>query len=143
MPYQYLDDIATADVAFRAWGQTEEEMLISACEAAVGVMVEDLETIAPGERRSLSLGGKTLEDLLFRLLGELIYLKDTERLLLRVTRVKISAGKGGLSLSADTFGERLDPEKHRPQVDIKAVTLHQFQVKKIQRKWQATVVLDI
>ncbi|NTU48413.1 MAG: archease, partial [Syntrophobacteraceae bacterium] len=45
MPYEFLDDIATADVAFQAWGKTLEEMFVSACEATINVMVSDLASI--------------------------------------------------------------------------------------------------
>ena len=34
MPYRYRDDIATADAAFEAWGDTEEEMIIAAADAS-------------------------------------------------------------------------------------------------------------
>ncbi|MGO9315027.1 MAG: archease [Syntrophobacteraceae bacterium] len=33
MPFEFHDEIATADVAFEAWGQTIEEMFIAAAEA--------------------------------------------------------------------------------------------------------------
>ncbi|MBD0304867.1 MAG: archease, partial [Tolypothrix sp. T3-bin4] len=33
MPYEFLDDVATADIAFRAWGKDLEELFIAAGDA--------------------------------------------------------------------------------------------------------------
>ena len=43
MPYTYLEEIAIADIAFRATGKTEEEVFAAAADATVNVMVEDLD----------------------------------------------------------------------------------------------------
>ena len=45
MPYTYLEEIAIADIAFRATGKTQEELFAAAADATVNVMVEDLATI--------------------------------------------------------------------------------------------------
>ena len=45
MPYEFLDDVATADVAFRAWGETLEETFVAAATAVIHVMVENLDAI--------------------------------------------------------------------------------------------------
>ena len=39
MPHQYLDDTATADAAFEAWGETLQELLRAATEVTMSVMV--------------------------------------------------------------------------------------------------------
>ncbi len=41
MPYQFVDEIATADIAFEAWGEDLEEMLAAAADATMNVMVSD------------------------------------------------------------------------------------------------------
>jgi len=46
-------------------------------------------------------------------------------------------------LEATGAGEPLDGARHHQRADVKAVTLHQFQVKKTNRSWKATVILDI
>jgi SHS2 domain-containing protein len=47
------------------------------------------------------------------------------------------------TLQATAWGERLDPERHHPRVDVKAVTLHQFRLEKTGQGWEAFVILDI
>jgi SHS2 domain-containing protein len=40
-------------------------------------------------------------------------------------------------------GEVLDPMRHDQVVDVKAVTLHRFQVARSPEGWKAFVILDI
>jgi SHS2 domain-containing protein len=74
---------------------------------------------------------------------ELIYYKGAERLLLRVPSVHIQRQNDGFSLSAEAYGEELDPDQHELLVDVKAVTLHRFQVQQTESGWKAMVILDI
>jgi SHS2 domain-containing protein len=143
MLYRYVEDIATADVAFEAWGDTLEEMFVAAADATMNVMVSDLNAIARVELRTLQATAEELDMLLFELLQELIFYKDAERLLLRVPNVHIEAQSGQFALRAEAYGEEIDPEKHDLIVDIKAVTLHRFKVEQTPRGWEAFVILDI
>ena len=143
MPYEYLEDITTADAAFRAWGSTLDEMFVAAADATMGVMVEELESIAKQERRTISLQDDNVEMLLFGFLQELIYYKDAEQLLLRMGPVEVAEGATGLGLRAQGWGEQINPGKHELIVDVKAVTMHRFGVRQTARGWEATVVVDV
>lgn len=143
MPYQYLDDVATADIAFEAYGQSKEEMFIAASDALMNVMVEDLGTITERLWREVSVEAETLEMLLFQFLQEFIFYKDAEQLLLRAARMRFKEQKGMWMVTARAYGEMLDPRKHPLNVDVKAVTMHQFSVSESQGQWKARVVLDI
>ena len=65
MPYRFLEDIATADIAFEAWGETLEEMFTAAAEATMNVMIESLDSIVPREPREFHLENAALDMLLF------------------------------------------------------------------------------
>lgn len=143
MPFEFLDDIATADVAFHAWGTTQEEMFLASAEATMQVMVEDLGTIAPVHSRELRTEDTALDMLLFQVLQELIFFKDAQCLLLRLTRGRIEHDGGVFRFVGQAHGEPIDPGKHRMSVDVKAVTLHRFSVQQTDSGWEATVVLDI
>jgi len=143
MPYEFLEEIATADIAFRAWGKDLEETFISAADATLNVMVEELESIQPKERREFKLKNDELDLLLFDFLQELIYYKDSEKLMLRVNQVRIQGEEKPYPLRAIALGEKLDPGRHHPRVDVKAVTLHRFRLEKTDEGWEALVILDI
>ena len=143
MSYRFLEDVAIADVAFEAWGDTVEAMFVAAAEATMNVMVEDLETVAKRTRRSVQVEAEASDLLLFNFLQEFIFYKDAERLLLRAETVRIEQEGETFRASADLAGEELDMHRHDLIVDVKAVTLHRFWVGKTERGWEAFVILDI
>lgn len=143
MPYAYCDDIAVSDVAFRAWGATLAEVFTAAADATMNAMVDDLESIAPQERRQIELRDEQLDLLLLNFLQEFIYYKDAQRLLLRVQDVTVSRDAAGALLRARAAGEPLDPAKHELAADVKGVTLHRLQVVETPDGWEATVILDV
>ena len=94
MPYSYIEEIVTSDAAFRAWGQTLEETFISAFDATTNLMVDDLESITKNEVRVIELNDRSEEMLLFKILQELIYLKDAFCLVLRLQKASIEKKEG-------------------------------------------------
>ena len=143
MPYRFLDTIATADVAFEAWGKTREELFISCGEALLRTMVEEPEKIERHQEQQIALEGEELDLLLFSFLQELIFYKDARRLLLQVDEVRIEDLEGVLRLDAIARGEEIAPLRHQLLTDVKAVTLYRFQVVCDDEVWKATVVLDV
>ena len=143
MPYEFLEDIATADIAFSAWGKDLEETFIAASDATMNVMVEDLDSIQPLEKREVRLQNEALDMLLFDLLQELVYYKDSEKLMLRIHQIKIKRDDGLHVLEAIALGEKLDPNRHQTRADVKAVTLHRFELVETDQGWKAAVILDI
>ena len=142
MPYQYLDDIATADVAFLATGTSLEELFSAAGDALMNVMVADLAAILRRDTVTVDLEETDLDLLLFSFLQELIFYKDARQLLLRTSRITITE-VDGTHLRAILSGERIDPLRHKLDVDVKAVTLYRFRVEKVGEGWEAQVILDI
>jgi|SRR5450830_564990 SHS2 domain-containing protein len=143
MPYHYLEEIGTADIAFEATGRDLTELFSDAADATMNVMIDNLDAIEPRETRHIELSNDKLDMLLFDLLQELIYFKDAERLLLRVRDARIDENDEKYFLKAEAAGERLDATRHHQRADVKAVTLHGFSVEKQDGGWKATVLLDI
>ncbi|KJH70409.1 archease [Aliterella atlantica] len=143
MPYEYLEDIAIADIAFHAWGKDLAELFQAAGDAVINTMIENIAEIAPQTSRTFNLENEALDMLLFNFLEEFIYYKDSEQLLLRAQQVQIDNKDGNYYLTAMTYGETINPERHQQRVDVKAVTLHRFELEKIEDGWTARVILDI
>ena len=143
MPYRYLEELGTADIAFEATARDLPELFRDAADATTNVMIDNLEAIEPRETRQIDLSNDQLDMLLFDLLQELIYLKDTERLLLRIRKLQIELNHEKYFLKANAEGEPLDAERHRQRADVKAVTLHDFSVERTNGGWKARVLLDI
>jgi SHS2 domain-containing protein len=143
MPYEFVDELTVADIAFRAWGRDLTETFVSAADAVMNAMVEDLAAIQPHGTRQLSVEHDALDMLLFNFLQELVYYKDAEQLLLRVQQLRVVDDAQPYTVHATLVGEPIAPERHHMRVDVKAVTLHRFSLTQTQRGWEATVVLDI
>jgi SHS2 domain-containing protein len=141
--YRFRADIAIADAAFDAWGATIEELFLAAADATVHTMADHPEAIERRKSRSIRLEEERADLLLFRFLGELVYHKDAEGLLLRVASVRVRSHGDALFLEAEARGETLDPLRHGLRADVKAVTLHRLRVERTALGWEATVVLDI
>ena len=143
MPYKFLEEIGTADIAFEATGRDLPELFMAAADATMNVMIDNLDAIEPHETRHIELVNDKLDMLLFDFLQEFVYFKDAERLLLRVQEALIHENDGKFFLKAKTAGEPLDSARHHQRADVKAVTLHDFSVEKQDDGWKATVLLDI
>ncbi len=143
MNYTFFDEEFTADIGFKATGATVEDMLIAAAEATMEVMVDNLDDIEETVTKKIELVTTALDMALFDLLGELIFYKDAEELLLRIKQISLTRRGENFVVTAEAYGEKIDRQKHRLSVDVKAVTLHRFKVEETPHGWSATVVLDI
>ena len=143
MNFEFIDDIAIADVAFRARGATLEEVFQAAAAATANVMVCDLESIARIEVRQVELRETRLDMLLFDFLQEIIFYKDAEGLLLLPDEMEMGEEGEEKFLRARLSGEFLDMERHPLNADVKAVTMHRFSLHQGPEGWQAEVILDI
>jgi SHS2 domain-containing protein len=143
MPFRFQDEISTADVAFEAWGATQEELFISSASALLRTMAETPELVERRQELVIRLDHEELDLLLFSFLQELIFYKDARRLLLHADTVRIEHGKDTFSLEATVSGEQIDSGRHRLLVDVKAVTLHRLSVVFRDNLWKAEVELDV
>lgn len=140
-PYRYLDDVALADIAFEAEGETPAA-LFEACALATTEVMVDPATVRPVEARRVELAAETLEALLYDWLAEIIWLKDAEMLLFSRFAVDLEAG-GAPRLKATLWGEPITSGRAALRADVKAVTYHLFAIERAEAGWRARVVLDI
>ena len=136
--FEYLEH--TADVMFRAYGKTAEEMLCNAASALFKAMV-DPTTIVAQERWTVELEGDDLEDLAYKWLSEIIFLFETESAVFSTFSLQLKQD-GKMRLYGKIGGERIDLGRHAFENEVKAVTRHKFGIKKNQI-WCIQVVLDV
>ncbi len=136
--FEYLEH--TADVMFRAYGKTAEEMLCNAASALFQAMV-DPTTIAAQEIWTVELEGDDLDDLAYRWLSEIIFLFETESAVFSTFSLQLKQDEK-MRLYGKIGGERIDLGRHAFENEVKAVTRHKFGIKKNQI-WCIQVVLDV
>lgn len=144
-PFEYIEH--TADVKFRAHGRSLEETFENAGLAMLAAMI-DPSTVKVEETWSVDIEAECLEDLLYEWLSEVLYLFEVDLAVFSEFEVALEEGEGGWRLSGRIGGERVDLARHFFETEVKAVTLHQFEIKKEAREggeeiWTAQVVLDV
>jgi len=128
----------TADIGFRAWGSTFEEMLSSAAMALVAIAME-VDDIDPREPYPIAAQGEDRESLVVNWLNEVLYLVDGRLLALRRVEMKECSET---AVSGVAWGEP-HTEKHRAKLIVKGVTYHQLKVEPTANGWFCEVYLDI
>jgi len=143
MPHWTVPGLTQADVAFRAEGESLEEVFRAAWEATLEVMLPDAGSLRDLRRKRIELANPATDLLLFDFLQELLFFKDSEGLLLNLVSLSIQDDPAGFRLQAEAAGEEADPNRHELGTDVKAVTLHHFALRRAGGCWQATVILDV
>lgn len=136
MKFEYLENVAIADIAFKAEGKNLNE-LFETCAFAVAETIADTKTIKPKIVKKISLESVDIEQLLFIFLSEITYFKDAELLFFSKFEVKIKDKK----LTAKMYGEKINSTIERRN-DVKAITMHMLKIEK-KGKYYATVVVDV
>jgi SHS2 domain-containing protein len=140
IPFEYLEH--TADIKFRAYGKSPEEMLANAAAALFKAMI-DPATIEVKETWKVELEASNLEQLAYDWLCEMVFLFETESAVFAAFTIKLQQnGSGSWELYGEIGGERIDLKRHAFENEVKAITLHEFQVKK-NDVWCLQVVLDV
>ncbi|MBI2146755.1 archease [Candidatus Woesearchaeota archaeon] len=139
--YKFLDH--TADVLFQAEAATLPE-LFEQCALALQETQVDISAVEPRQSVSITGENKNIDYLLFDFLDNLLFYKDSAQLVFSTFEAHIEQHPGGVySLHCTAKGEKLNVKKHHPKVDVKAITMHMFEVKKVKEGWKAQVLVDI
>jgi SHS2 domain-containing protein len=139
--YAFLDDVAVADCALEVEGRDLNDLFETVARAVAEIMV-DPTTIRTTMQREIALSAPSLDLLLFDWITELIFLKDSEQLILTRVSVDVS-GEVACRLLARAEGGRIDRERTALRADAKAPTFYRFGVERAVSGWRARVVIDI
>jgi len=129
----------TADIGFRARGDTAASLFEHAADAFLTIAAERHDA-RQRESLEITVDGDDLPSLLVNFLEELLYLFDTGRFVpVRVDVLEIT----GTAIRARLSGEPRDPARHPWRLIVKAATYHGIEVGEHAGHWQARVFLDI
>ncbi|MGZ5154734.1 MAG: archease [Burkholderiales bacterium] len=127
-----------ADMGIRGFGTTMAEAFEQAALAMTAV-VTDLEAVEPREAVTIECEAPGSELLLAEWLNSLIYEMSTRKMLFRRFNVHLD----GERLSAQALGERVEPGRHHPAVEIKGATYTALRVARENDEWIAQTVVDV
>ncbi len=136
MKFEFLEH--TADVKFRAYGKTLEEVFENSVLAMIKSICED--KVKKKKEIKIKIKGKDLEGLLYNFLEELIFLFDSEGFLVAgLKEMKIDLERK--ELNCILLGDKA--ESYEIFSHVKAITYNEMFVKKVNNKYVVQVVLDI
>jgi len=127
-----------ADMGVRGFGSTKAEAFEQAALAMTAV-VTDVETVEAREAVAIECEAPDHELLFAEWLNSLIYEMSTRRMLFGRFSVQLD----GTRLSARAWGERVDPARHHPAVEIKGATYTALHVAHERDEWVAQTVVDV
>jgi SHS2 domain-containing protein len=137
--FEYFD--VTADVGFRAYGNSLEEAFENSALAMFEVMT-DTSRIKPAEKREINIDSEDEKGLLYDWLSELLFLHDYEGLVFSQFEVIIKPKEDGtFNVHAEVWGENFNPPNHEIRDEVKAVTFHLMEIKK-GNDYMVQVILD-
>ncbi|MEK6946519.1 MAG: archease [Nanoarchaeota archaeon] len=142
--YKFLEDIALADIAYEAYGKNLNEVFENSALAIFELSAE-VKTIKPKKKLEIKLEHEKLDNLLYDFLSEILFLKDSKYMVFKSVKVKISEDKKNkkFGLKATLEGDTINSEKQHLENDIKAITMHMFELNKIKNGYKARIVVDI
>ena len=139
--YKFLEDIAIADIAYEAYGKNLDELFENAA-MAIFELSADIKTIDAKQKLEFELENEKMDNLLYDFLSEILFLKDSKYMVFKKVKIMIKEGKTN-KLNALLEGDTINPEKQHLENDIKAVTMHMFELKKDKDGYKARIVVDI
>jgi SHS2 domain-containing protein len=129
----------TADLGLRVRAADLNTLFAEAGRGLFSIVVENLDAVRPVQSRNFEIGGADRDYLLFDWLNELLFVFDTERMVMAEFDVHVSE----FGLTATGLGEPLDLARHDLTREIKAITYHQLKVERTSDGWLAELIVDI
>lgn len=128
-----------ADIGVRGWGATLAEAFEQAALAMTAV-ITDPQGVEPRQAVDIECRAPDPELLLVDWLNALVYEMATRQMLFGRFGVRIEDG----TLRGVARGEPVDPQRHRPRVEVKGATYTQLKVARTgDGRWVAQCVVDV
>lgn len=141
--FRFLDDIATADLAFDASGDSLQELFHGATCAVIEAMA-DPSTVGSTWRKSVERTEEDPAELLFDWLSDLVYWKDADGVVFSTFKLTITCGDdGSWHLKGELCGESVNGLVQVLRNDVKGVTKHLYRLAQEEGQCTVRVVLDV
>ena len=140
--FRFLEDIALADIAFQAEGDSVEDLFQGVTQALIETMA-DPQTVGASWERHLSKTEAALDDLLVEWLSEIVYWKDAAGVVFREAPLRLYQEKGLWKVEGTLIGAPVDHSLQSLRNDVKGITRHLYTLEQEGPRWKARVVVDV
>ena len=136
-PYKELDH--TADLRLEIRALTWKQLLQNAAIAFTDQLT-NRDAVSEQSQQAVTIQAPSRDELLVACLKKMLLLFEINGFVTHRLQVQACSST---TLRAVAHGERFDPQRHPPKTEIKAVTYHQLEVKRVWWGWRARVIFDI
>ncbi len=141
--FHFLDDVATADLAFDASGDSLQELFQGATCAVIDAMADPL-TVGSMWQQTVERTDEDPAELLFDWLSDLVYWKDAAGVIFSRSELTLTRQDHGCwKLTGLLYGEPVNGSAQTLRADVKGITKHLYEVKQEGMRWHARVVVDV
>lgn len=135
--YKFIDH--TADIGVIAYGKDLPEAFANSAYAMFDILT-DVSKVEGNNSFELQVSARNQDELLIMWLDELLFRYETERIVCDRFVINSLDDK---NLNATVFYEKIDRNKHEIKTEIKNVTYHQLEIKKVRNGWSIQVIFDV
>jgi len=137
--YEYFE--TTADIGITAYGETIEIAFIN---SALGTMnlITDINQIKPKISKSVEIKSEDIYGLLYDWITELLILLDSDFFIASQYDIKITKNKEYV-LTGSITGDIYNTDNYNYKTEVKAITYHNMDIKKIGNKYKLNFILDL
>lgn len=140
--FRFLDDVALADMAFDAEGDSVEALFAGATQALLTTLA-DPATVGSSWERAIERRDADLSQLLFDWLSDIVYWKDAAGVVFHDAPLAATREGEQWVLKARLIGAPVNRETQELRNDVKGVTKHLYEVHQVNGRWTVRVVLDV
>ena len=140
--FHFLDDVALADLAFDAEGDSVPEVFEAASNAVMEAMA-DPKTVGATWEHFVEHVEADLAELLFDWLSDFVYWKDAAGIVFSRAVISVTQAGAEWKLAGTLIGEPVNQATQVLRNDVKGVTKHLYRLHQDNGRWRVRVVLDV
>jgi SHS2 domain-containing protein len=141
--FHFLDDVAIADLAFDASGDSLQELFQGATRAVIDSLA-DPTTVGSIWRQRIDRTDEDPAELLFDWLSDLVYWKDAAGVVFSRSELTLTRQDHGCwKLTGFLYGEPVNGSVQTLRADVKGITKHLYRLGQEGGRWTVRVVLDV
>jgi SHS2 domain-containing protein len=140
-PFEFFEH--TADIGLKISGKNFQELLTHGADGLLEVMTNASEArfpVDPETRVTVQLAAADGGDMLLKWLREILFYFSSKRFVLKHYEFETVSET---ALKAQLSGWKFDTKHFDQRVEVKAVTYHALEIRKMPGGWTAQVILDI
>ncbi len=134
--YKYIEH--PSDIAIQCWGNTLNELLENAAKAIYDYIIDETSKGIKIKKR-LNIEANNIEELFSHWISDIIFFSHAHRIFLNRFDYEVLNEK---KLIVNAYGMKIN-KSNKFKSEVKAMTYHNFSIKKNNDGWEAYFIVDV